>query len=120
MGQALLPIPGLLPQRGGGTRHHLLLYQYLLGNILKTLDTEYFTTAMKNSVEEKSMKGVVSLCGIRRTQGEVNLLVNMDKIARIYMVTAGCRLSHTYLILNIHNQIFASCPTKIYIFNRLG
>ncbi len=66
---------------------------HLLGEMVKTLGNEYFTTALANAVEEKHIKGVVTLGGVRHTQGGVTLLVNMDETARADMVAADCRLS---------------------------
>ncbi len=60
---------------------------------MKTLGDEYFTTALANAVEEKRLKGVVTLSGIRPTQGGVTLLVNMDETASANMVAADFRLS---------------------------
>ncbi len=66
---------------------------HLTGEIVKSLGKEYFTTALANAVEEKNIRGVVTLGGTRPTQGGVTLLVNMDEMARADMVAADCRLS---------------------------
>ncbi len=66
---------------------------HLFGEMVKTLGKEYFTTALANGVEEKHIRGVVTLGGIRPTQGGVNILINMDETARPNMVAAKCRLS---------------------------
>ncbi len=67
--------------------------RHLLGDMVKTLDNKYFTTALRIATEEKGIRGVVTLGSLRRTQGGVTLLVNMDATARTDMVAADCRLS---------------------------
>ncbi len=64
---------------------------HLLGTLVKKLDNDYFTTEFQHVVEERGIRGVVTLGGI--TQGGVTFVVNMDEQARVDMVAAGNRLS---------------------------
>ncbi len=57
------------------------------------MDDGYFTTALQHVVKESSIRGVVTLGGVKHTQGGITLVVNVDERARAEMVMAGSCLS---------------------------
>ncbi len=48
---------------------------------------------MQHAIEERGIREVVTLGGVKYTQGGVTLVVNMDERARVDLVAAGNRLS---------------------------
>ncbi len=64
---------------------------HLQGALVKKLNSDYFTTVLQHAIEERGIRGVVTLGGVKHTQGGVTIVVNMDEQARVDMVTAGSR-----------------------------
>ncbi len=66
---------------------------HLHGALAKKLDDNYFAKTLQYAIEARGIRGVVTLGGVKPTQGRVTLVANMDEQARMHMVTAGNRLS---------------------------
>ncbi len=52
---------------------------HLNGAIVKQFDNDFFFTALQHAIKESGIRGVITLGGVKYTQGGVTLVVNMDE-----------------------------------------